>query len=188
MSETPPPRTVRVGSGDPPFSADAVGGFEPLSKSTTFTHTSSSSSGGIRALSPPASSDKSRPKWTSRFTTTKKEIRDHVDGSSISSATLESQKLEQIDLKSLSRRGKHSGGGKFAQSIKVSLSQGSTYSLFWSQSLIQIWDVSTCPPMMKDAISPDGFCMFAAVTGTHVAYMTGDRDRKQTVSLCTLMR
>lgn len=123
MSETPPPRTVRVGSGDPPFSADAVGGFEPLSKSTTFTHTSSSLSGGIRALSPPAASDKSRSKWKSRFTTTKKEVRDHADASSLSSATLESQKLEEIDLKSLSRRGKHSGGGKFAQHIKVSLSQ-----------------------------------------------------------------
>ncbi|RLL97662.1 hypothetical protein CFD26_104815 [Aspergillus turcosus] len=173
MSETPPPRTVRVGSGDPPFSADAVGGFEPLSKSTTFTHTSSSSSGGIRALSPPASSDKSRSKWKSRFTTTKKETREHADASSLSSATLESQKLDEIDLKSLSRRGKHSGGGRFAQNIK---------------SLIQIWDVSTCPPMMKDAISTDGFCIFAAVTGTHVAYMTGDRDRKQTLWIKSLDR
>jgi hypothetical protein len=182
MSETPPPRTVRPAAGDPPFSADSVGGFEPLSKTTTVTHTSSSSSGGIRTLSPPATSDKSRSKWKSRFTTAKKETRDHADSSSLSSATLESQKLEEIDLKSLCRRGKHSAGGKFAQHVKVSLSQDSTYSLFWSQSSIQIWDVSTCPPSFKDTISTDGFCILAGVTGTHVAYMTGDRDRKQTVS------
>lgn len=95
---------------------------------------------------------------------------------------METQKLEEIDLKNLCRRGKHSAGGKFAQNIKVNLSQDSTYSLFWSQSSIQIWDVSTCPPTFKDAITPDGFFILAAVTGTHVAYMTGDRDRKQTVS------
>jgi hypothetical protein len=89
-------------------------------------------------------------------------------------------------LKTLCRRGKHSAGGKFAQHIKVSLSQDSTYSLFWSQSSIQIWDVSTCPPTFKDTISTDGFCILAAVTGTHVAYMTGDRDRKQTVSFPAL--
>lgn len=51
-SETPPPRTLRPAAGEPPFSADSVGGFEPLSKTTTFTHTSSSSS---------AASEPSRP-------------------------------------------------------------------------------------------------------------------------------
>ncbi|GFF60150.1 hypothetical protein IFM51744_10193 [Aspergillus udagawae] len=188
MSETPPPRTVRPAAGDPPFSADSLGGFEPLSKSTTVTHTSSSSSGGIRTLSPPATSDKSRSKWKSRFTTAKKETRDHADSSSLSSATLESQKLEEIDLKSLCRRGKHSAGGKFAQHVKVSLSQDSTYSLFWSQSSIQIWDISTCPPTCKDTISTDGFCILAGVTGTHVAYMTGDRDRKQTLWIQSMDR
>ncbi|GFG11912.1 hypothetical protein IFM61392_07142 [Aspergillus lentulus] len=181
MSETPPPRTVRPAAGEPPFSADSVGGFEPLSKTTTFTHTSSSSSAGIRALSPPATLDKSRSKWKPRFTSSKKETRDHADTSSLSSATLETQKLEEIDLKSLCRRGKHSAGGKFAQNIRVSLSQNSAYSLFWSQSSIQIWDVSTCPPTFKDTISTDGFCILAAATGTQVAYMTGDRDRKQTL-------
>ncbi|GIK07553.1 hypothetical protein Aspvir_003219 [Aspergillus viridinutans] len=193
--DSPPPlgnrrmsETLRPAAGDPPFSADSVGGFEPLSKTTTVTHTSSSSSGGIRALSPPATSDKSRSKWKSRFSTAKKETRDHADSSSLSSATLESQKLEEIDLKSLCRRGKHSAGGKLAQQVKVSLSQDSTYSLFWSQSSIQIWEVSTCPPTFKDTISTDGFCILAAVTGTHVAYMTGDRDRKQTLWIQSMDR
>ncbi|KAH3019392.1 hypothetical protein KXW60_006137 [Aspergillus fumigatus] len=187
-SETPPPRTLRPAAGEPPFSADSVGGFEPLSKTTTFTHTSSSSSASIRALSPPTTSDKSRSKWKSRFTSSKKETRDLADTSSLSSATLETRKLEEIDLKNLCRRGKHSAGGKFAQNIKVNLSQDSTYSLFWSQSSIQIWDVSTCPPTFKDAITPDGFFILAAVTGTHVAYMTGDRDRKQTLWIQSLER
>jgi galactose-1-phosphate uridylyltransferase len=110
-----------------------------------------------------------------------KESVDTRDTSSLSSATLESQKLEEIDLKVLVNRVKESTKGNFAQNINVALSQDSAYALFWTHLSIQIWDVSTIPPSFKDSVSTEGFCVLATIAGKHLAYMVGDRDHRLTV-------
>ena len=191
MSDTPPPpRTPRAVTGEHPFSADDVGeqfsrttSTDQSTKAVTFTSQSWSSSSGARTLSPPGRADKSS-KWKSRFGVARKDTKDLPDTrdtSSLSSATLESQKLEEIDLKVLVNRAKESTKGKFAQNINVALSQDSTYNLFWTHTSIQIWDVSTSPPSFKDSVSTEGFCVLAAITTKHLIYMIGDRDQRLTV-------
>jgi hypothetical protein len=186
---SPPPRTPRAVPGEHPFSADDVG--EPFSRTTsieqfsnkgvTFTAKSLSSSSGTRTLSPPDRSDKSS-RWKSRFNMARRDTKDSADTSSLSSATLESQKPEEIDLRALVNRTKDGTKGKSNQNINVSVSQDSTYTLFWTHSTIQIWDVSTCPASFKHSVSTEGFCVLATVTGQYLAYMIGDRDQRLTVS------
>lgn len=192
MSDTPPPpRTPRALTGEPPFSADDVGeqfsrttSIDQSAKGVNFTNQSWSSSSGARTLSPPGRSEKSSSKWKSRFNMARKDTKESVDTrdtSSLSSATLESQKLEEIDLKLLVNRAKESTKGNFAQNINVALSQDSTYALFWTHQSIQIWDVSTSPPSFKDSVSTEEFCVLATIAGKHLAYMIGDRDQRLTV-------
>jgi hypothetical protein len=94
---------------------------------------------------------------------------------------VESQRIEEISLKSLTNANKNSGRGKSSKSINVYLSQNSTYGLFWTQPSINIWDVGTSPPSFMRAISTESTCVLAAVTRLHLAYIIGTRDQKLTV-------
>jgi hypothetical protein len=194
MSDTPPPRTPRPITGEHPFSADDVGeqfsrttSIEQFGKTVTFTSQSLSSSSGTRTLSPPDRSEKSS-KWKSRFNRSRKDTKDPTDTSSLSSATLEAQKPEEIDLRPLVSRAKDSTKGKSSQNINVSLSQNSTHTLFWTQSTIQLWDVSTDPASFKHLVSTEGFCVLAAVSAKYLAYVIGDRDQRLTVSGITFSK
>ena len=99
-----------------------------------------------------------------------------ADTSSISSSTLEQQKLEDISLKSLINASKG-----HARGINVSLAANSTRALFWTPGMIQIWDVGTSPPTFTRSISPENTCLMAAVTKSFLAYIAGPSDQKLTV-------
>jgi hypothetical protein len=103
------------------------------------------------------------------------------DTTSLSSTILESQQLEEIPLKNLACSTKNSIRGKNTKNINVYLSQNSTTALFWTQSLIHIWEVGTSPPTMSRPISTESTCVLAAVTKTFLAYIMGTRDQKLTV-------
>jgi len=128
--------------------------------------------------------EKSKSRWRSRLTGSKKEtFAPSIDSSSLSSTTLESQRLEEVSLKSLIHSQKASSRGRGAKSVNVYLSQNSTYALFWTQPVIHLWDVGTSPPSLKREFSTDGNCVLAAVTQMYLAYIIGTRDQKLTVSL-----
>jgi hypothetical protein len=93
---------------------------------------------------------------------------------------MEDQKLDEISLGALSSVQKIAGRGKNAKNINVYLSRHSTFALFWTQLLIQIWDVETSPPAMARAISTTSTCILAAVAKVHLAYIIGTRDQKLT--------
>ncbi|KAK4675566.1 hypothetical protein QC764_505330, partial [Podospora pseudoanserina] len=115
-----------------------------------------------------------------KFTTSKKPPAGVIaDSSSLSSTTLEAQKLEEITLTPLVIQ-KHQGRGKSSKNINVTLSQSSTLALFWTQLLIHVWDVANTPPTMMRAIQPESTCILAAVARTHLAYVIGTRDQKLT--------
>jgi hypothetical protein len=127
--------------------------------------------------------EKGKSNWMSKkFGSKKESLKTSGDSSSLSSTTLESQRLDEISLKSLVSTAKASIKGKSARNINVYLSQNSTFSLFWTQSLIHIWDVGTSPSTMVRAIATEGTCLLAAVTKVHLAYIIGTRDQKLTVS------
>ncbi|KAI1925537.1 hypothetical protein LOZ58_006021 [Ophidiomyces ophidiicola] len=108
------------------------------------------------------------------------------DASSLSSGTLEGQRMEEISLKDLINASKVHGRGKGSKSINVYLSQNSTHALFWMQPSIHVWDVGMSPPLPIRAISTESSCLMAAVTKTYLAYVIGTRDQKLTVrtALC----
>jgi hypothetical protein len=97
----------------------------------------------------------------------------------------DSQKFEEISLKSLTNAAKNSGRGRSSKNINTYLSQNSTYALFWTQPSIHIWDVGTSPPCFRRAISTESTCILAAVTRVHLAYIIGTRDQKLTVKHLT---
>ncbi|WEW60398.1 hypothetical protein PRK78_005883 [Emydomyces testavorans] len=109
------------------------------------------------------------------------------DTSSVSTETLERQKLEEISLKDLITASKAHGRGK-PKRIKVYLSQNSTYALFWTQPSLHIWDVGISPPALIRAISTESSCLMAAVTKTYLAYVIGTRDQKLTLRIMDLVR
>lgn len=162
----------------PPFSHDSPGfrriqgADEGASISTPRT---------VPLVAPP---DKGKSKWRLKFTTTKKApVGVSNDSSSLSSTALEAQRLEEISLSALLTTPKGHSRGKPSKNINVNLSQNSTLALFWTQSLIHVWDVSTSPPTMMRTILPESTCILAAVARTHVAYIIGTRDQRLTV--CT---
>jgi hypothetical protein len=126
-------------------------------------------------------------KWMSAFTTSRKESMtgQSLDTSSLSSSTIESQRLNEISLDNLVRMPKKSSisKSKAAKAINVFLSQNSTNALFWSQSLIQIWDVGASPPAMTRVFPTESSCYKAAVTKTYLACIIGTRDPRLTVSI-----
>lgn len=103
------------------------------------------------------------------------------DTSSLSSGTLDRQKMEEISLKELINASKVNGRGSRPKNVNVYLSQNSTHALFWTQSSIHVWDVGMSPPSPIRAISAESSCLMAAVTKTYLAYVIGTRDQKLTV-------
>jgi hypothetical protein len=102
----------------------------------------------------------------------------------LSSTTLESQRLEEICLKSSTATSKGSARSKSAKKIrdiKVYLSQNSSYALFWSQSSIHVFDVGKSPPTIIHATSTDSTCVLAALTKVHLAYIIKSQEQKLTV-------
>ncbi|QSZ31823.1 hypothetical protein DSL72_001392 [Monilinia vaccinii-corymbosi] len=128
-------------------------------------------------------------KWTSVFTSTRKEpaAGQAVDTTSLSSSGSEAQRLDEINLESLVRvPRKPPSRSKTAKAINISLSQNSTNSLFWTQSLIQIWDVGASPPAMTRVFPTESSCYKAAVTKMYLAYIIGTRDPKLTLRIVNL--
>jgi len=133
----------------------------------------------VPLVAPP---DRRKSSWASKLTGSRREVvKSSGDTSSISSTTLESQRLEELSLKSLTTASKVSARGKNAKTINVCLSQNSTYALFWTQMAINIWDVGTSSPLLGRAIATESNCVLAAVTKVHLAYIIGTRDQKLTV-------
>jgi len=128
--------------------------------------------------------EKTRSRWRSKLTGSRKEsFAPSIDTSSLSSTTLESQRLEEVPLKSLIHSQKMSSRGRGAKNVNVYLSQNSTYALFWTQPVIHLWDVGTSPPTLKREFATDGNCVLAAVTKMYLAYIVGTRDQKLTVCI-----
>ena len=172
---------------EPPFSPDSVlsRGFsqprlEPMTSTVSFEPAPL-----IRGRTVPvvAQPEKGKSSWRSKFGSKKDPYKASGDTSSLSSTTLESQRLDEFSLKSLASAPKISVRGKGAKSINVYLSQNSPYALFWTQASIHIWDVGTSPPTMVRAIATESTCLLAALTKVHLAYIIGTRDQKLTVKL-----
>jgi hypothetical protein len=138
----------------------------------------------VPLIAPP---EKSKSGWRSKLTKSKKEIAvTSGDSSSISSTTLESQRLEEISLKNLtieksSKSSSKSKSSKNFRDFNVSLSQNSSSALFWSHSSIHILDVGKSPPTIIHATSTDSTCIMAAVTKLYLAYIIKSQDQKLTV-------
>ena len=126
--------------------------------------------------------EKGKSRWRSKLTSSKKESsKISGDSSSLSSTTLESQKLDEISLKNLVNSSKIPRG-RSGKNINVAISQNSSYILFWTQASINIWDVGASSPILGRAILTESNCVLAAVTKVHLAYIIGTRDQKLTVS------
>jgi hypothetical protein len=168
--ESPILPSIALGTTQSRLQSTSTVSFEPKSLSRTRT---------IPVVAPP---ERGKSKWRSKITGSRKEpSKASGDSSSLSSTTLESQRLEEFSLKSLASSTKVSVRGKSAKNINVFLSQNSTYALFWTQTAINIWDVSNSSPLLGRAISTDSNCVLAAVTKMHLAYIIGTRDQKLTV-------
>jgi hypothetical protein len=126
--------------------------------------------------------EKGKSKWRSKFGSRKESSGVSGDTSSLSSATLESQRLDEISLKPLTSISKNNAKGKGVKRINVYLSQNSTYALFRNPFSIYIFDIGVSPPTIGRAISTESTCLLAAVTKVHLAYVIGTRDQKLTVS------
>ncbi|RDL29639.1 TolB, C-terminal [Venustampulla echinocandica] len=159
--------------------------FEPTSSSIPIEAASPTRSRIVPMIVPP---EKGRSRWRPRFGSRKESAGASGDTSSLSSATLESQRLEEISLKVLTTPPKKTSRGKIAKHIYVYLSQNSTYALFWNQTSIYIWDLGTSPATMSRAISAESTCVLAAVTKIHLAYIIGTRDQKLTLRIVNLIQ
>ena len=181
------------GSTESPFSPNSVVAHvvdQPRIKSSTVSAVSfePASVHKGRTLQSATQPEKGKSRWRSKLSGSGKgSSRGLGDTSSLSSTTLESQRLEEISLKSLARAAKNSTTGKTAKNINVCLSQNSTSALFWTQSSIHIWDVGTSPPTMSRAISTESACVLAAVTRCFLTYIVGTRDQKLTVKYLTIV-
>ncbi|KAL3422349.1 hypothetical protein PVAG01_06505 [Phlyctema vagabunda] len=131
--------------------------------------------------------EKGKSKWMSKLKASRKNsIGASGDTSSISSTTLEPQRLEEVSLKNLTSASKVSVRGKSAKNINVYLSQNSEHALFWTQLSIQIWDVGNSPPTMKRSIATESTCLMAVVTKNYLAYIIGTRDQRLTLRIMNL--
>ncbi|VBB81307.1 Putative protein of unknown function [Podospora comata] len=167
----------------PTFSHDS-----PIFKRLQHNTDEASSINTPRSVPVVTSAEKGKSKWRLKFTTSKKPPAGVIaDSSSLSSTTLEAQKLEEITLTPLVIQ-KHQGRGKSSKNINVTLSQSSTLALFWTQLLIHVWDVATSPPTMMWAIQPESTCILAAVARIHLAYVIGTRDQKLTLRIVNLVQ
>lgn len=166
----------------PPFSRDSPGFRRQLApEETHLIHTP-------RTVPLVTSSEKGKSKWR-LFTSSKKTPTVTVaDSSSLSSTTLEGQRLDEVSLSALLGAQKSHSRGKPSKSTNVHLSQSSTLALFWTQLLIHVWDVGTSPPTMVRAVSPESTCILVAVAKVHLAYIIGTRDQKLTVRECPRSR
>lgn len=171
---------------DAPFSPDLVGSpgpsqarLEPSASIVSFEPVPPVRSRTVPVVAPP---DKGKSKWRSKFGSKKESSGASADTSSLSSATLESQRLDEISLAALTTPSKKNSKGKGPKSVNVYLSQNSTYALFWTPPSIYIWDLGMSPPTLGRAISTESTCVLAAVTKAHLAYVIGTRDQKLTVS------
>jgi hypothetical protein len=141
-------------------------GFEPMPLSKQKTHASSQVSFEKKSV-------------FSLKKTKKDSLAPSVETSSISSNTYEQQKPEEISLKSLIDSSKSHGHKK--PTVRVCLSSNSTHALFWTQALLHIWDVGTCPPTLTRTVPTESTCLKAAMTKSYLAYITGPREQKLTV-------
>lgn len=159
----------------PPFSHDSPGFRRQLGQEDPApVHTP-------RTVPLVASPEKGKSKWRLFAGSKKAPAPSAGDSSSLSSTTLEGQKLDEISLSALLGTQKPHSRGKPSKSVNVYLSQSSTLVLFWTQLLIHIWDVGTSPPTIVRAIMPESTCILAAVAKMHLAYVIGTRDQKLTV-------
>ena len=125
-----------------------------------------------------APSERRSSKWKLKLGSSRKaSTKSSGDSSSLSSTTLEAQRLEEISLKSLINTTQASVRGRNAKSVNVAISQNSTYVLFWTQASINIWDVKSSSPLLGREVSMDSGCLLAAASKVHLAYMIGTRDR-----------
>ncbi|CAG8961469.1 hypothetical protein HYFRA_00013921 [Hymenoscyphus fraxineus] len=151
--------------------------FEPVLPSRSRT---------IPLVAPP---DKGKSKWRPKFGSRRESTVGSVDTSSLSSSTLEGQKLEEISLKELINPPKNRARGKGGKiHINVSLSQNSTYALFWNHSSVYVWDIGLSPPVLGRAIATESTCVLAAVTKMHLAYIMGTRGQKLTLRIVNLLQ
>ncbi|KAG5291948.1 WD domain-containing protein [Histoplasma ohiense] len=175
----------RASHGSHDCSAQAAN-LPGIEKTTTTATSESTLLVRSRTLQSPASADKGKMGWRKLTGTKKESLSASGDTSSLSSSFLESQKLDEIPLKSLVNSMK-SAKGRFAKNINVYLSQNSTFALFWTHTTIHVWDVGTSPPTMKRAFSIDSTCLLAAVTKMYLAYVIGTRDHKLTLRIINLI-
>ncbi|ODH50361.1 hypothetical protein GX48_03476 [Paracoccidioides brasiliensis] len=173
----------QVSLGSPEFSSQGAN-LPKLEKNISTTTFESVPFFRSRTLQSPGVSDRGKSGWR-KLGTRKESIAASGDTSSLSSSLLESQKLDEIPLKSLANAMK-SVKGRFAKNTNVYLSQNSTFALFWTQTTIHLWDVGTSPPTMKRAFSTDSTCLLAAVTKMYLAYVIGTRDNKLTLRIINL--
>ncbi|TAQ83254.1 hypothetical protein B7494_g8423, partial [Chlorociboria aeruginascens] len=177
-----------------PFSPDFVG--IRGSSSSRIGHSSSSFTSfdpvpitrtrTLPLASPTPPSEKGPSRWRSKLSVSRKDSVGPGDTSSLSSATLEAQKVEDLNLKSLTSASKISMRGKSGKNINVYLSQNSTYALFWTQPTIHLWDLSSSPPTLRQAISTESTCLLAAVTKTYLSYIIRTQDQKLTLRIVNL--
>ncbi|TVY50814.1 hypothetical protein LCER1_G007307 [Lachnellula cervina] len=175
-----------------PFSPDLVGSpgpsqtrFEQPASVLSFDPVPIVRSRTVPVIAPP---EKGKPKWRSPFGSRKECVGTSGDTSSLSSSTLESQRLDEISLKPLAGVPKKNAKGKGVKSINVYLSQNSTYALFWNPFSIYIFDVGPSPPTIGRAISTESACVLVAVTKVHLAYVIGTRDQKLTLRIVNLIQ
>ncbi|KAG9233713.1 WD domain-containing protein [Amylocarpus encephaloides] len=186
------PQRSDSGKSRPPFSPGMVSSpgpsharFEPSVSSVSFEPVPPSRSRTIPLVTPP---EKGRSKWRPKFGSRKESAGASADTSSLSSTTLEGQRLEEISLKELTNVTKKSTRGKGSKNISVSLSQNSSYALFWTHSSIYIWDIGISPPILGRAIATESTCVLVAVTRVHLAYIIGTRDQKLTLRIVNLIQ
>jgi hypothetical protein len=125
-----------------------------------------------------APSERKSSKWKLKLSGSKKaSTKSSGDSSSLSSTTLEAQRLEEISLKSLINTTQASVRGRSGKNVNVTISQNSTYVIFWTQASINIWDIRTSSPILGREVPMDSSCLLVAATKVHLAYMIGSRDR-----------
>ncbi|KAG9242259.1 hypothetical protein BJ878DRAFT_544435 [Calycina marina] len=136
--------------------------------------------------------DKVKSSWFTRsLTRSKRELanKQSGDNSSLSSTSLESQRLDEISLKSLMTVPKSSSrGSKCGKNVNVNLSQNSQNAIFWTQLSIHILDIGLSPPTVVRAVSTESACVLAALTKEHLAYIVGTRDQKLTLRIVDLTK
>lgn len=131
----------------------------------------------------PISPDRAKSKWKMPFTSARRPSQVTTgDTSSISSGHIEEQVVDEISLKSLfGSSQKQSSKSKSTKNVSVYLSQSSTFVLFWSPLVIQLWDAGTSPPELCRSITLESTCIKAVVGRKYLAYVVGTRDQKLTV-------